>query len=88
MVTDYDCWHRDHESVTVEQIIGVLTQNAANACEIVRAAVAAMPGERACKCGSALKHALLTQPDKIPAATRKKLSLLLNKYLDQKATAN
>lgn len=88
MVTDYDCWHPQHDAVTVEQIIGVLTQNAAKACEVVRAAVAAMPRERRCKCGSALKHALLTQPNNIPAATRKKLSLLLDKYLGQKAGAN
>ena len=88
MVTDYDCWHPHHDSVTVEQIIAVLTQNAANACEVVRAAVAAMPRERHCKCGSALKHALITQPDTIPTATRKKLSLLLDKYLEHKAGAN
>src|SRR5438105_14690557 len=88
MVTDYDCWHPRHDSVSVEQIIQVLTQNAANACEVVRAAVAAMPRTRSCKCGSALKHALLTQPDKIPPATRKKLALLLDKYLEHKAGAN
>ena len=88
MVTDYDCWHPRHDSVSVEQIIQVLTQNAANACEVVRAAVAAMPRTRQCKCGSALKHALLTQPDKIPPATRKKLALLLDKYLEHKAGAN
>ena len=87
MVTDYDCWHPEHDSVTVEQIISVLTKNAANACEVVRGAVAAMPRERNCKCGSALQHAIITQPDKIPAATRKKLSLLLDKYLDKSAGA-
>jgi 5'-methylthioadenosine phosphorylase len=88
MVTDYDCWHPHHDSVTVEQIIGVLNKNASNACEVVRRAVAAMPKTRGCKCGSALQHALLTQPDKIPAATRKKLALFLDKYLDKKAGAN
>jgi len=88
MVTDYDCWHPHHDSVTVEQIIGVLNKNASNACEVVRRAVAAMPKTRSCKCGSALQHALLTQPDKIPAATRKKLALFLDKYLDKKAGAN
>ncbi len=88
MVTDYDCWHPQHDSVTVEQIISVLTKNAANACELVRAAVAAMPKERNCKCASALKHAIITQPDNIPAATRKKLSLLLDKYLNKSAGAN
>lgn len=88
MVTDYDCWHPHHDSVTVEQIIGVLNQNASNACEVVRRAVASMPKTRSCKCGSALQHALLTQPDKIPASTRKKLALFLDKYLDKKAGAN
>jgi 5'-methylthioadenosine phosphorylase len=88
MVTDYDCWHPHHDSVTVEQIIGVLNKNASNACEVVRRAVAAMPKTRSCKCGSALQHALLTQPDKIPAATRQKLALFLDKYLDKKAGAS
>jgi len=81
MVTDYDCWHPHHDSVTVEQIIGVLVKNAENAAKVVRETVAAMPKERGCKCGSALAHAILTQPDKIPAATRQKLSLILDKYL-------
>jgi 5'-methylthioadenosine phosphorylase len=81
MVTDYDCWHPHHDSVTVEQIIGVLTKNAENACKVVRDTVAAMPSSRTCKCGSALAHAILTQPEKIPAATRQKLSLILDKYL-------
>jgi 5'-methylthioadenosine phosphorylase len=88
MVTDYDCWHPHHDSVTVEQIIEVLNKNASNACEVVRRAVAEMPKTRGCKCGSALKHALLTQPDRIPAATRKKLALFLDRYLDKKARAN
>ena len=81
MVTDYDCWHPSHDSVTVEQIIAVLMQNASNACEVVRSAVAAMPRERKCKCGASLKHAIITQPDKISPAARKRLALLLDKYL-------
>jgi 5'-methylthioadenosine phosphorylase len=81
MVTDYDCWHPHHDSVSVEQIIGVLTKNAENACKVVRKTVAAMPSSRTCKCGSALAHAILTQPEKIPASTRQKLSLILDKYL-------
>ena len=55
MVTDYDCWHDGHDHVTVEQIVAVLHQNAANACKVVKAAVAAMPKERNCACASALK---------------------------------
>ncbi len=81
MVTDYDCWHPNHDSVTVEQIIKVLTTNADNAARVVKKAVALLPRERKCKCGSALQHAILTDSAKIPAATRQKLSLLLDKYL-------
>ena len=81
MVTDYDCWHPEHDAVTVTDIIANLTQNAANAAKLVSAAVAAMPTERICKCGSALAHALITDRTTIPEATRKKLELLVGKYL-------
>jgi 5'-methylthioadenosine phosphorylase len=81
MVTDYDCWHPQHDAVTVEQIVSVLVKNAENAAKVVKAAVAAMPKERSCKCGSALAHAILTERDKIPAATKEKLKLILGKYL-------
>jgi 5'-methylthioadenosine phosphorylase len=81
MVTDYDCWHPHHDSVTVDQIVAVLLKNAENASKVVRQAVAAMPSARSCKCGSALAHAILTDRDQIPAATRQKLSLILEKYL-------
>jgi len=81
MVTDYDCWHPHHDSVTVDQIIAVLVKNAENATRVVRETVAEMPAERACKCGSALAHAIVTDRDKIPAETRRKLSLILDKYL-------
>jgi 5'-methylthioadenosine phosphorylase len=80
MVTDYDCWHEGHDAVTVEQVVAVLHQNSANAANAIRAAVAAMPTERNCACASALKFAVLTSPEAIPAATRKKLDLLLSKY--------
>src|SRR5580698_2907172 len=59
MVTDYDCWHEDHDAVTVEQVVAVLNQNAANATRVVAAAIAAIPAERACACASALKYAVL-----------------------------
>lgn len=85
MVTDYDCWHPTHDSVTVDQVVAVLVKNAENACKVVREAVKAMPKGRSCKCGSALAHAILTERDKIPAATRQKLSLLLEKYLPKEA---
>lgn len=81
MVTDYDCWHPEHDSVTVDQIVAVLNQNAANACKVIRAAVAALPRERNCACATALQYALLTSPAAVPAATRAKLDLLVGKYL-------
>ena len=81
MVTDFDCWFPGHESVTVDQIVAVLLKNAENACRVVRETVAAMPARRSCKCGSALAHAIITERDKIPAATREKLKLILGKYL-------
>jgi 5'-methylthioadenosine phosphorylase len=81
MVTDYDCWHEDHDAVTVSDIVANLTRNAENACKVVAAAVGAMPEGRSCKCGSALAHALITDLATVPAATREKLDLLVGKYL-------
>jgi 5'-methylthioadenosine phosphorylase len=81
MVTDYDCWHPHHDSVTVDQVVAVLVKNAENAAKVVRETIAAMPTGRSCKCGSALAHAILTDRDKIPATTRQKLGLILDKYL-------
>jgi len=81
MVTDYDCWREGHEDVTVDQVVAVLHQNAENAGKVVRAAVAAMPSERTCPCGSALKHAILTDRSVIPQETRERLGLILGKYL-------
>ena len=80
MVTDYDCWHPAHDAVTVNEIIGNLVKNAENACKVVAEAVAAMPPGRACKCGSALSHAILTDRKLVPAATRTKLGILVEKY--------
>lgn len=81
MVTDYDCWHATHDSVTVEQIVGYLTKNTENVQRVVRETVASVPRARTCKCGSALQHAIQTDPKMIPAETRRKLGLLLDKYL-------
>jgi 5'-methylthioadenosine phosphorylase len=80
MVTDYDCWHPDHDHVTVTEIIANLTKNAENAARVVAAAVAGMPETRSCKCGSALKHALITNPSAVPPETRQKLEPLVGKY--------
>ncbi len=82
MVTDYDCWHPHHDSVTVDQIVAVLLKNAENACNVVREAVAAMPKARTCKCGSALERAILTDRKVIPVRTRKKLHLILKRFFE------
>jgi 5'-methylthioadenosine phosphorylase len=85
MVTDYDCWHAGHDAVTVDQVIAVAIRNAENATKVVREAITALPEARACTCGSALQHAIITDPKVIPAATRQRLALLLDKYLRKKA---
>jgi 5'-methylthioadenosine phosphorylase len=84
MVTDYDCWHPHHDAVTVDQVIAVLVKNAENASKVVRQTIADMPRNRSCKCGSALANAILSDRKKIPLATKKKLSLIVGKYLQPK----
>ncbi len=81
MVTDYDCWHPHHDSVTIDQIVAVLHQNAENAAKVVRATVAALPAERKCACATAAQYAILTQKDAIPQAAKDRLKLLFGKYL-------
>ena len=81
MITDYDCWHPDHASVTLEEIISNLNKNSENAQNVIREAVRTMPAERSCRCGNALAHAIVTDPSVIPTATRKRLALIAGKYL-------
>ncbi|MGA7218982.1 MAG: S-methyl-5'-thioadenosine phosphorylase, partial [Candidatus Sulfotelmatobacter sp.] len=84
MVTDYDCWHPHHDSVTVDQIVAVLAKNAENATKVVRETIAAMPRDRSCGCGSALAHAIQTDIKTVPAAARNKLKLIIGKYVKAK----
>jgi 5'-methylthioadenosine phosphorylase len=81
MITDYDCWHPGHASVTVEQILATLGQNAVNAQNVVREAVRSLPAGRGCKCGSALAHALITDLKIVPGKTKRELGVILGKYL-------
>jgi len=81
MITDYDCWHPDHESVTGAQIIATLNQNSENAQRVLREAVRAMPENRACKCGAALQHAVITDMKLVPPATKRRLAAIIGKYL-------
>jgi 5'-methylthioadenosine phosphorylase len=81
LVTDYDCWHPDHDSVTVEMIVAVLMQNAQTAQRAIAEAISALPAQRSCECGSALKHALITRPEAIPARVKSELAPLIGKYI-------
>lgn len=84
LVTDYDCWHPDHDSVTIEMIIGNLTQNARMAQTVITNAVAALGDEaRTCACGSALATALVTRPEHVPEETKRKLAPIVGKYMQQ-----
>jgi 5'-methylthioadenosine phosphorylase len=81
LVTDYDCWHPDHDSVTVEMIIRNLTQNAETARRLIADAVSHVPTERACPCASALATAIITRPDAVPADVKRELAPIVGKYL-------
>jgi 5'-methylthioadenosine phosphorylase len=80
MITDYDCWHPEHESVTATQIIATLNQNASNAQNVLREAIKTMPAERKCKCGAALAHSLITDFKLVPKKTKKNLAAIIGKY--------
>src|SRR5215472_11840119 len=81
MITDYDCWHPEHESVTASQIIATLNQNAENAQKVLRTSVREVPAERSCRCGTALKHSLVTDMKLVPAATKKRLAAIIQNYI-------
>jgi 5'-methylthioadenosine phosphorylase len=86
LVTDYDCWHPDHDSVTVDMVIANLVQNARTAQQIIAGAVEQLPYERSCECASALKFALITRPEAIPEDVKKQLAPLVGKYLQGAGT--
>ncbi len=83
LVTDYDVWHETEAPVTVELVLQNLSHNIGNAKTVIRKALAALgrEGVRGCDCGSSLKNTIVTDPAAIPAATRRKLGLLVDKYL-------
>ncbi len=81
MVTDYDCWHEAHDAVTVEQIVKTLLQNAENAKRLVADVIGQLPGERVCGCGSALRHAIITDRAAISEEAKKRLEPIIGKYL-------
>jgi 5'-methylthioadenosine phosphorylase len=81
MVTDYDCWHPEHDSVTTEQILANLHANAASARAVLRAAIERLPFERTCECADALRVGLLTPTGRMPEAVRRELGPILAKYV-------
>jgi 5'-methylthioadenosine phosphorylase len=81
LATDYDCWHVSEEAVTVETVIGYLRRNADMARRVIAEAAASMPARDACGCGETLANALITDRRAIPAAARRRLRLLIGKYL-------
>jgi 5'-methylthioadenosine phosphorylase len=81
LVTDYDCWHPDHDSVTVELIIANLMHNAATAQKTIAEAVARLRGPRTCACKDALATAIITRPEHVPEQTKRDLGPIVGKYL-------
>jgi 5'-methylthioadenosine phosphorylase len=81
LATDYDCWHEEHDDVSVEAVIAIIQQNVATARKIIKTAVGQLAGERACPCADALKYAIMTHKELIPASTRQKLDVIMGKYL-------
>jgi 5'-methylthioadenosine phosphorylase len=79
--TDYDCWHEDHDSVTIDMVIANLCQNVDIAKRILRLAVSRIPDKRECECATALKDAIITSPEHIPVQMKKDLALLIGKYI-------
>jgi len=81
LVTDYDCWHVSEEAVSVEAVLGYLRRNAETARRVIAGAVATMPAERTCGCGTALANAIITQPRAVTPTTRRRLGVIVRKYL-------
>ena len=81
MVTDFDCWHPDHDAVTADQIIRVLGKNAETAKGVLRAAVRRLPLPRDCECANALASALITPSDLVPEAVKRELAPIVGRYM-------
>ena len=80
-VTDYDCWMERSEPVTADIILSCMHRNVDTAKKIIKLAVSRVPEERGCECSTALKTAIVTTQEFIPAEQKKRLYLLIGKYL-------
>jgi len=83
LATDYDCWHAEHDDVTVESVIAILKQNVETARRVIKAVVRHAAKTGSCGCGQALENAIMTSPELIPEATRCRLALIMGRYLRQ-----
>lgn len=81
LVTDFDCWHPDHDSVTVDLIVANLLENARTAQRVIADAVERLPVERTCGCGDALANSIITRRDMIPESVKRDLGPIIGKYL-------
>jgi len=81
LATDYDCWHESEEDVSIESILSIVRQNVEHSKRIIRELSGRLPERTGCGCGETLRYAIITDRKKIPAATRRRLSLLIGKYL-------
>jgi len=81
LVTDYDCWHPDHDSVTVDMIIQNLVANAKTAQAVIAEAVSRLPYARTCECANALQHAIITRPEAVPDPVKRHLAPIIGRYM-------
>ena len=83
LVTDYDCWHDSHESVTVDLVLENLQKNSENARRLIRDAITRLAGaDRTCGCGQSLRYAIITQPEEISDDAKRRLSEIIGKYIE------
>ena len=81
LVTDYDCWHQEFESVTIDMILGNLAANTKLSQDILLNFFSRTPPQKKCDCGSSLKNAIVTAPEVIPAERKKALKPIIQKYI-------
>lgn len=81
-ITDYDCWHPDHASVTLEMVMGNLQMNVDNAKKIICQVIKGLCSQRSCSCGEALKFAIVTDRKLIPLKVKQELKIIIGKYVE------
>ncbi|MFA7293850.1 MAG: S-methyl-5'-thioadenosine phosphorylase [Candidatus Omnitrophota bacterium] len=80
-ITDYDCWHPEHESVTLDMVVSNLQKNVQNAKKIICKVIKELKPERTCSCGKALEFAIMTDKKLIPSKVKKDLKIIIGKYV-------